>query len=65
MKCSLPHRDRDLLRYNGRIERIVFRIAQDLLGPSSLVFGFSPLLAVVVPAGICALAGFFLLRRAA
>jgi lipopolysaccharide export system permease protein len=29
------------------------------------VFGFSPLLAVVVPAGICALAGFFLLRRAA
>ncbi|XVN18790.1 LPS export ABC transporter permease LptG [Pseudomonas corrugata] len=41
-----------------------FRIAQDLLGPSSLVFGFSPLFAVLVPAGVCALAGLWLLRRA-
>ncbi|MDB5983897.1 MAG: permease, YjgP/YjgQ family, partial [Pseudomonas sp.] len=41
-----------------------FRIAQDLLGPSSLVFGFSPLLAVLVPSGICAIAGVWLLRRA-
>ena len=51
--------------FTGVLVGFVFRIAQDLLGPSSLVFGFSPLLAVVVPAGICALAGFFLLRRAA
>ena len=42
----------------------VFRIGQDLLGPSSQVFGFPPLLAVVIPAGICALAGVWLLRRA-
>ena len=40
------------------------RIGQDLLGPSSQVFGFPPLLAVVIPAGICALAGVWLLRRA-
>ncbi|MDH0894204.1 MULTISPECIES: LPS export ABC transporter permease LptG [unclassified Pseudomonas] len=51
--------------FTGVLVGFVFRIAQDLLGPSSLVFGFSPLLAVAVPATICALAGVFLLRRAA
>lgn len=50
--------------FTGVLVGFVFRIGQDLLGPSSLVFGFSPLLAVLVPAGICALAGFWLLRRA-
>jgi lipopolysaccharide export system permease protein len=50
--------------FTGVLVGFVFRIAQDLLGPSSLVFGFSPLLAVLVPAGICALAGFWMLRRA-
>ena len=42
----------------------VFKIGQDLLGPSSLVFGFPPLLAVLIPAAICALAGLVMLRRA-
>ncbi len=51
--------------FTGVLVGFVFRIAQDLLGPSSLVFGFSPLLAVAVPATICALAGVFLLRRVA
>lgn len=50
--------------FTGVLVGFVFRIAQDLLGPSSLVFGFSPLLAVLVPAGICAVAGVWLLRRA-
>ncbi|SDR70153.1 LPS export ABC transporter permease LptG [Pseudomonas oryzae] len=50
--------------FTGVLVGFVFRIAQDLLGPSSLVFGFSPLLAVLVPAGICALAGLWMLRRA-
>ena len=50
--------------FTGVLVGFVFRIAQDLLGPSGLVFGFSPLLAVLVPAGICALAGVWLLRRA-
>lgn len=50
--------------FTGVLVGFVFRIAQDLLGPSSLVFGFSPLLAVLVPALICGLAGVFLLRRA-
>ena len=50
--------------FTGVLVGFVFRIAQDLLGPSSQVFGFPPLLAVVLPAGICALAGLWLLRRA-
>jgi lipopolysaccharide export system permease protein len=50
--------------FTGVIVGFAFRILQDLLGPASQVFGFSPLLAVVVPAAICALAGIFLLRRA-
>ena len=50
--------------FTGVLVGFVFRIAQDLLGPSSLVFGFPPLLAVVLPAGICAIAGVWLLRRA-
>lgn len=50
--------------FTGVLVGFVFRTLQDLLGPSSQVFGFPPLLAVVVPAGICALAGLILLRRA-
>jgi len=50
--------------FTGVLVGFVFRIAQDLLGPSSLVFGFSPLFAVLIPAAICALAGGWLLRRA-
>lgn len=50
--------------FTGVLVGFVFKITQDLLGPSSLVFGFSPLLAVLIPAGICAFAGLWLLRRA-
>ncbi|MEB0077602.1 LPS export ABC transporter permease LptG [Pseudomonas sp. CCI3.2] len=50
--------------FTGVLVGFTFRIAQDLLGPSSLVFGFSPLFAVLVPSGICAIAGLWLLRRA-
>jgi len=50
--------------FTGVLVGFVFRIGQDLLGPSSLVFGFSPLLAVAVPALICLGIGLILLRRA-
>lgn len=49
--------------FTGVLVGFVFRIFQDLLGPSSQVFGFSPLLAVALPAGLCALLGLYLLRR--
>ena len=50
--------------FTGVVVGFVFRIAQDLLGPASLVFGFAPIVAVVLPALICAVFGFWLLRRA-
>ncbi len=51
--------------FTGVVIGFSFKILQDLLGPASQVFGFSPLLAVLVPTSICALAGWYLLRRAA
>lgn len=50
--------------FTGVLLGFVFRIVEDLLGPSSLVFGFSPFFAVLIPAACCALAGLYLLRRA-
>ena len=50
--------------FAGVIVGIVFRTSQDLLGPSSLVFGFSPLYAALAPIAVCILAGLLLLSRA-
>jgi lipopolysaccharide export system permease protein len=50
--------------FAGVIVGIVFRTSQDLLGPASLVFGFSPLYAALIPIGVCLLSGFILLQRA-
>ena len=50
--------------FTGVLVGFTFRIVQDLLGPSSLVFGFPPMLAVLAPATVCAIAGLWLLRRA-
>ncbi len=50
--------------FTGVLVGFTFRIVQDLLGPSSLVFGFPPLLAVVIPSLFCAVVGWWLLRRA-
>lgn len=50
--------------FTGVVVGFVFRIVQDLLGPASLVFGFAPLLAVLMPTAVCLLIGTWLLRRA-
>jgi len=50
--------------FTGLIFGIVFRTVQDLLGPASLVFGFSPFVAVIVPLLFCFGLGFIMLRRA-
>ncbi|OMH38288.1 LPS export ABC transporter permease LptG [Motiliproteus sp. MSK22-1] len=42
---------------------IVFKIFQDLLGPASTVYGFSPLISALMPIFICFVAGSWLLRR--
>ncbi|MBV0934126.1 LPS export ABC transporter permease LptG [Marinobacterium weihaiense] len=48
----------------GVIFGLIFKFAQDLLGPASTVFGFPPLIAIVVPIVLCGGAGVWLLRRA-
>ena len=42
---------------------LVFTIIQRMMGPASLLYGFSPLVAVLVPIMICLLLGIVLLRR--
>lgn len=51
--------------FAGVVVGIAFQTSQALLGPSSLVFGFPPFLAVLMPALVCSLIGVILLRRAA
>ncbi|TGD71935.1 LPS export ABC transporter permease LptG [Mangrovimicrobium sediminis] len=50
--------------FAGVIIGIAFRTSQDLLGPASMVFGFDPVYAALLPIVACALAGFALLARA-
>lgn len=47
----------------GLLIGIVFRFSQDMLGPASLVYGFPPVLASLIPISISLVAGIFLLRR--
>lgn len=49
--------------FAGVIVGIVFRTSQDLLGPASMVFGFSPLYAALAPILLCMGAGLILLAR--
>lgn len=49
--------------FTGVMLGIVFRFSQDLLGPTSMVYGFTPLLAVAAPVALCWLLGLFLLAR--
>jgi lipopolysaccharide export system permease protein len=50
--------------FTGVLVGFSFRMVQDLLGPSSLVFGFSPLIAVLAPMLLLFLLGAWLMRRA-
>lgn len=50
--------------FTGVLVGIIFQTAQELLGPSSLLYGFPPLLAVLVPILISAGVGLFFIRRA-
>jgi lipopolysaccharide export system permease protein len=49
--------------FTGVMLGILFRFSQDLLGPTSMVYGFTPLLAVSAPIVACWLLGMFLLAR--
>lgn len=49
--------------FTGLMIGIVFRITQETLGPASLVFGFAPILASLLPISVSIVAGVLLLRR--
>ncbi|GAB2190178.1 LPS export ABC transporter permease LptG [Sessilibacter sp. MAH2] len=49
--------------FTGVMVGVAFKTSQTILGPSSLVFGFSPLIAVAIPILICATAGVWVLSR--
>jgi len=48
----------------GLIVGILFKFLQDLLSPASMVYGFPPFVAIIVPILICLGTGLALLRRA-
>jgi lipopolysaccharide export system permease protein len=50
--------------FTGVVFGICFLLLQKLLGPSSLVFGFPPLIAVMIPIVLCIVLGIYLLNRA-
>lgn len=50
--------------FTGVVFGIGFVLLQKLLGPSSLVFGFPPLIAVMIPILLCFGLGIYLLNRA-
>jgi lipopolysaccharide export system permease protein len=49
----------------GVMVGIVFRTLQDILGSSSMVYGFDPIYASLVPIGLCFIAGNYLLMKRA
>jgi lipopolysaccharide export system permease protein len=48
----------------GVLVGLAFNYAQEILGPASSVFGFTPLLAYLVPILVCVVSGTWLLRKA-
>jgi lipopolysaccharide export system permease protein len=48
----------------GIVVGIAFQFTQNLLGPASLIYGFSPLFAVLLPILLCVFAGIFMLNKA-
>lgn len=48
----------------GVLVGIVFRTAQDMLAPASLVYGFQPIYASLLPILVCIVLGVWFLRRA-
>ena len=47
----------------GVLVGVVFNTLQNMLAPASMVFGFPPILASLLPILLCAVAGLYLLRR--
>jgi lipopolysaccharide export system permease protein len=44
---------------------MIYKYAEELLSPASIVLGFEPILASIIPIGGCLVLGLLLMRRAA
>lgn len=49
--------------FSGVVVGIIFQLAQELFGPASLLYGFPPFVAVMVPILTCCLIGYYLLTK--
>ncbi len=49
--------------FTGVMVGVVFRTLQDMLGPASLVFGFEPLVATLIPIALCLAFGAAMMMR--
>lgn len=50
--------------FSGIMVGLVYKYAEELLAPVSILVGFAPLLATLIPMFVCAAIGAYLLRRA-
>jgi len=48
----------------GVIVGLAFQMSQKLLGPSSIIWGFPPVFAVLIPIAVCFVIGYMFVRRA-
>jgi lipopolysaccharide export system permease protein len=51
--------------FSGIIVGMIYKYAEELLSPASIVLGFEPILASIIPIGGCLVLGLLLMRRAA
>lgn len=49
--------------FSGILVGLVFKYGEELLGPSSIVFGFPPIYASLIPIMLCSIAAYVALRR--
>ena len=49
--------------FSGVVVGILFQLVQKLLGPTSLVYGFPPVIAVIIPIVVCFILGGYLLAK--
>jgi lipopolysaccharide export system permease protein len=50
--------------FTGVMVGVIFQTLQNMFSTSSLVFGFSPFVAVMLPIAVCASLGFVMILRA-
>ena len=51
--------------FSGIIVGMIYKYAEEILSPASIVFGFEPIWASVIPIGGCLILGILLMRKAA